>query len=65
MSTEYRRRRRSRKTVVHVNTGISLGAIVAVGLSWSLNHSIWWGLFHAMCGWGYVVYYFLFYVLFA
>ncbi len=38
-------------------TGIGLGAAIAVGISWSANHSVLWALFHAFCGWTYVIAY--------
>ena len=31
----------------------TLGAII---LSWSVNHSIFWCIVHAICGWFYVLY---------
>lgn len=37
--------------------GVSLGAVIAVAMSWSVNHSIGWAIFHACCSWGYVIYY--------
>ena len=39
------------------SSGIGIGAIVAACLSWSANHSFWWAVFHAWCGWLYVVCY--------
>jgi hypothetical protein len=29
---------------------------VAVCLSWSVNHSILWAIFHGLCSWIYIVY---------
>jgi hypothetical protein len=40
--------------------GIGFGSILAIVISWSVNHSILWGLIHGLFGWAYVVYYFLF-----
>lgn len=37
--------------------GISLGSILAVILSWGLNHSVLWAIVHFFCGWLYVFYY--------
>ncbi len=33
------------------------GMALATAISWSLNHSILWGLIHGLCSWGYLVYY--------
>lgn len=32
------------------------GAVLAGLISYSLNHSFWWMVFHFCCGWFYVVY---------
>ena len=40
-----------------MNTGIGLGSLLAVVLSWSANHSIGWAIVHAFFGWLYVIYY--------
>lgn len=37
--------------------GIGLGAIIAVVLSWSANHSVLWAILHGILGWFYVIYY--------
>jgi hypothetical protein len=37
--------------------GISLGGLLAVILSWSVNHSILWCILHFFCSWFYVIYY--------
>jgi positive regulator of sigma E activity len=39
--------------------GMSLGAILAVCISWTKNHSILWAIIHGILGWFYVVYYVL------
>lgn len=36
---------------------IGIGNIVAVIISWSVNHSIWWAFWHGVFGWFYVIYY--------
>ena len=37
--------------------GVScIGAVIAAILSAALNHSFWWGVFHFLCGWFYVIY---------
>jgi hypothetical protein len=40
-----------------VRSGIGLGTVVAVALSWSANHSIGWAIVHGFLGWIYVIYY--------
>lgn len=45
-------------------TGLSAGMVLAAILSWSLNHSILWCLFHMMWSWLYVAYYVLMYYQF-
>jgi hypothetical protein len=39
------------------SAGIGLGAAIAVTISWSVNHSIWWALGHGICSWLYVISY--------
>lgn len=39
------------------DTGIGLGAAIAVTISWSINHSILWCIVHGVCNWAYVIYY--------
>jgi hypothetical protein len=36
--------------------GFTLGAALAVVLSWSRNGSILWAVLHGVCSWGYVLY---------
>jgi len=47
-----------RKTVVR--SGISyftaIGIAIAVQISWGLNHSIGWAIWHGILGWIYVIY---------
>lgn len=43
--------------------GIGLGSVIAVVISWSVNHSVVWAIIHGFLGWIYVVYYLFFYVL--
>lgn len=38
-------------------SGISLGAAIAVTVSWSLYHSLLWAIVHGFFGWFYVIYY--------
>lgn len=37
-------------------SGIGLGSIIAVVLSWSVNHSILWAILHGVLSWFYVIY---------
>lgn len=41
-------------------SGIGLGALIAVLLSWSLNHSVGWCIVHGILSWLYIVYYAIF-----
>jgi len=41
--------------------GFSIGGIVAFILSWHTFHSIGWGLLAALFGWGYVIYWLVYY----
>ena len=34
-----------------------LGTVIAVVISWSVNHSIGWVILHGIFGWFYVIYY--------
>ncbi len=43
-----------------VDAGVSLGAVIAVVISWSTNKSIFYCILHAVLGWFYVIYYWLF-----
>lgn len=36
--------------------GIGLGMILAVILSWMVNHSVFWAILHFFCSWFYVIY---------
>jgi hypothetical protein len=42
-----------------VTTGFTLGTLVAVALSWSVNKSILWAIVHGFLSWLYVIYYFI------
>ena len=39
--------------------GFTLGTLIAVALSWSVNHSILWAILHGFLSWIYVIYYVL------
>ena len=36
---------------------IGIGGVLAIVLSWGVNHSILWAVLHGCCGWFYVIYY--------
>ena len=40
-----------------MRTGIGLGTLIAVIVSWSVNKSILWCIVHGCFGWFYVIYY--------
>ena len=40
-----------------VEKGLSLGSVLAMILSYNLNHSICWTIFHGICSWLYVIYF--------
>ena len=44
----------SDNSVVHIT--VVPGSVVAVIISWALNHSFGWAVFHFFCGWIYVGY---------
>lgn len=40
-----------------VETGVGLGSLLAIIISWSLNHSVLWAIIHGIFSWFYVIYY--------
>ena len=40
-----------------VREGMSVGSVLAVVISWSLNKSILWAIIHGLFSWFYVIYY--------
>jgi hypothetical protein len=40
-------------------SGITFGTALAIAISWSSNHSIFWAIIHGIFSWLYVVYYWL------
>jgi len=44
-------------------TGIGIGTVVAMLISWTAYHSIGWVVLHGILGWFYVVYHLLMYGL--
>jgi len=41
-------------------TGIGIGNVLAVIISWGANHSVIWAIMHGVLGWLYVIYWALF-----
>lgn len=48
----------SNKTNVTVTRvyGMSMGAALAITMSWTANNSILWAILHGFFSWGYVIY---------
>jgi hypothetical protein len=42
---------------VTIKTGVGLGSMLAVTISWSANHSILWAILHGIFSWFYVIYF--------
>jgi hypothetical protein len=40
-----------------VRAGIGFGSALAIAISWSVNHSIFWAIVQGMFSWFYVIYY--------
>ena len=40
-----------------VRDGMTLGGVLAITISWSVNKSILWCVLHGIFGWGYVIYF--------
>jgi branched-subunit amino acid transport protein len=38
------------------SSGIGIGAVIAIILSWTTNHSILWCILHGIFSWFYVIY---------
>lgn len=38
-------------------SGITFGSALAIAISWSVNKSILWAIFHGLLSWLYVLYY--------
>ena len=43
-------------TTTTTSGGIGIGAVLAIILSWTVSHSIFWCILHALCSWFYVFY---------
>lgn len=48
------------KVKISVSPAITIGSIIAIVISWNINHSILWAIVHGFCSWWYVVYWFFF-----
>ena len=48
------------KTSGIMSHGITIGAIIAVVMSWEANHSILWAVLHGIFSWFYILYRVLF-----
>lgn len=48
--------RRRHGTGAGISLFTSIGVAVAVQISWSINHSIGWAIWHGFLNWIYVVY---------
>jgi len=44
-----------------VGVGIGIGNVIAIVLSWTVNHSVLYCFLHALCGWFYVIYWLIVY----
>ena len=44
----------------NTSTGVGLGTLIAVIISWSLNKSVLWAILHGIFGWLYIFYYLIF-----
>jgi hypothetical protein len=38
------------------STGIGIGTVIAIIVSWTTNHSIIWAVIHGLLGWFYLIY---------
>ena len=43
-----------------VRSGITFGTVLAIAISWSINHSVLWAIIHGFLSWLYVAYYVIF-----
>jgi len=41
-------------------SGITIGVVIAIVLSWATNQSVFWCIVHAFCSWLYIIYWLLF-----
>ena len=45
------------RTTTVAKAGVGFGSVLAITISWSVNHSILWAIIHGFFSWGYVIYY--------
>lgn len=50
----------SSRSAQYTGGGITLGTLLAVIISWTVNKSVLWAIIHGFFGWFYVIYYLLF-----
>jgi hypothetical protein len=48
---------REQVAIETISQGITLGNVLAIVISWSLNKSILWACLHGCCSWFYIIYY--------
>lgn len=46
----------SRESRSYTSGGLGVGSILAVFISWTLNHDVGWAILHGWLGWLYVIY---------
>ena len=56
--SRYRRYNNGSPVMASGGSGIGIGAVLAIILSWMKWHSVGWAIIHGMLGWLYVFYYF-------
>ncbi len=44
-----------------VSSGVTLGAVLAIVLSYDTNHSSGWAILHGLCSWLYCIYHWITY----
>jgi len=47
----------SSNTATAAKVGIGFGTALAMTISWSVNKSILWAIFHGILSWFYIIYY--------
>ena len=45
------------RTVQAAKAGVSFGSALAIAISWSQHHSIFWAIIQGFLSWGYVIWY--------
>jgi len=44
------------RTSSTTSSGVGIGSVIAVILSWTINHSILWAILHGILSWFYIIY---------